>query len=68
MVAETTATTDLNSAASDWIAIAIDINASSAELTIIVIGSGLYLWFARRGRKTHAAAAVPERRMALSSR
>ncbi len=37
-------------------------------LTIIVIGSGLYLWFARRGRKTHAAAAVPERRMALSSR
>src|SRR6267142_2082288 len=29
-------------------------------LTIIVIGSGLYLWFARRGRKTHAAAAVPK--------
>ena len=37
-------------------------------ITIIVIGSGLYLWFARRGRKTHATAAVPERRMALSSR
>ena len=37
-------------------------------LTIIVIGSGLYLWFARRGKKSHAAAAVPESRMALSSR
>lgn len=36
-------------------------------LTIVVIGSGLYLWFARRGRKSHAAAAVSESRMALPS-
>ena len=37
-------------------------------LTIMLIGSGLYLWFARRGKKSDAAAAVPESRMALSSR
>ncbi|MGY3604862.1 MULTISPECIES: PepSY-associated TM helix domain-containing protein [unclassified Bradyrhizobium] len=37
-------------------------------LTIVVIGSGLYLWFARRSRKAHAAAARAEGPMALASR
>jgi uncharacterized iron-regulated membrane protein len=37
-------------------------------LTIVVIGSGLYLWFARRGKKAHAASISATSRMALSSR
>jgi uncharacterized iron-regulated membrane protein len=38
-------------------------------LTIIVIGSGLYLWLVRRGKKSQAgAAASSASRMALSSR
>jgi uncharacterized iron-regulated membrane protein len=37
-------------------------------MTIVVIGSGLYLWFARRGRKAHAAATRAEDAVALASR
>ncbi|RZN34171.1 PepSY-associated TM helix domain-containing protein [Bradyrhizobium sp. Leo121] len=37
-------------------------------LTIVVIGSGLYLWFARRSRKAHAPAMRAEGPMALASR
>ncbi|TAI67762.1 PepSY-associated TM helix domain-containing protein [Bradyrhizobium sp. Leo170] len=37
-------------------------------LTIVVIGSGLYLWLARRSRKAHAATARADGSVALASR
>ncbi|WP_051334289.1 PepSY-associated TM helix domain-containing protein [Bradyrhizobium sp. Ai1a-2] len=37
-------------------------------MTIVVIGSGLYLWLARRSRKAHAAAVRAEGAVALASR
>lgn len=37
-------------------------------LTIMVIGSGLYLWFARRGKRARVRAVTPDNRLVLSSR
>ena len=37
-------------------------------LTMIVIGSGLYLWLARRGKRARVRGVTPDNRVLLSSR